>query len=130
MDYSYFEEQIKLLQPPKKTDDDYLKKYDQIVLFVFDKVVNDVRLYTHIPDDEDLPASIDQTIVMLASTLIASFGLLNDDEANEDNSVTRITEGDTSIEFSDSTTRLQLALSTSSISGNFKGTLNRVRRLS
>lgn len=129
MEFDYFKAQLKLLQPPKNQEEDYLANYDQVILFVFDKVVNDVRLYTHIPVEEELPVCLNQTLVMLASTLIASFGLINDDEANEDESVKRITEGDTTVEFSDNGTRLQKALASSSISGNIKGMLNRVRRL-
>lgn len=129
MDFDYFKTQLKLLQPPKNQEADYLATYDQIVRFVFDKVMNDVRLYTHIPYEEDLPESINQTIVMMASSLIGSFGLINDDEANSNDEIKKITEGDTSVEFADKGARLQQAFATSSISGNFRGMLNRIRRL-
>ncbi|NEX52802.1 hypothetical protein [Lactococcus lactis] len=118
------------MQPPLQTDKvGYMERYDGVIDFVLDKVINDVRLYTHIPEDENLPASINQTIVMLASNLINSFGLINDDEANADDEVKEISEGDTRVVYSDRASRLQMALSTSSISGDFRGILNSVRRL-
>ncbi|MCT1186492.1 hypothetical protein EFL96_06290 [Lactococcus lactis] len=123
-------DKLKLMQPPLQTDKvGYMERYDGVIDFVLDKVINDVRLYTHIPEDENLPASINQTIVMLASNLINSFGLINDDEANADDEVKEISEGDTRVVYSDRASRLQMALSTSSISGDFRGILNSVRRL-
>ncbi|MCT1195262.1 hypothetical protein EFL90_11545 [Lactococcus lactis] len=123
-------DKLKLMQPPLQTDKvGYMERYDGVIDFVLDKVINDVRLYTHIPEDENLPASINQTIVMLASNLINSFGLINDDEANADDEVKEISEGDTRVVYSDRASPLQMALSTSSISGDFRGILNSVRRL-
>ncbi|MCT1174163.1 hypothetical protein EFL89_07995 [Lactococcus lactis] len=123
-------DKLKLMQPPLQTDKvGYMERYEGVIDFVLDKVINDVRLYTHIPEDENLPASINQTIVMLASNLINSFGLINDDEANADDEVKEISEGDTRVVYSDRASRLQMALSTSSISGDFRGILNSVRRL-
>lgn len=129
MKFEDFEEQLKVLQPPKKVDEEYMKRYNQMLQFVFDKVENDVRLYTHIPIEEELPVMINQIMILMASSFIVSCGLINDEETNENDSVKRITEGDTSIEYTDRTTLLQKALAASSISGNFKSMLNRVRRL-
>ncbi|MEG9208237.1 hypothetical protein V6B05_01710 [Lactococcus garvieae] len=122
-------EQLKLLQSPKKPDDtEYMKHYDMVLDFVIDKVLNDVSLYTHIPIEE-FPDSIFQTIVMLASNFIDSFGLINDDETNANQDIKEISEGDTKVVYADKRLRLQQSLASSSINGNFTALLNSVRRL-
>lgn len=122
-------EQLKLLQSPKKSDDDeYMKHYDMVLDFVIDKVLNDVSLYTHIPIEE-FPDSIFQTIVMLASNFIDSFGLINDDETNANQDIKEISEGDTKVVYADKRLRLQQSLASSSIIGNFTALLNSIRRL-
>lgn len=122
-------EQLKLLQSPKKPDDtEYMKHYDMVLDFVIDKVLNDVSLYTHIPIEE-FPDSIFQTIVMLASNFIDSFGLINDDETNANQDIKEISEGDTKVVYADKRLRLQQSLASSSIIGNFTGLLNSIRRL-
>jgi hypothetical protein len=120
--------QLKLLQPSKNQEADYLKSYDSILDFVLDKVLNDVSLYCHIPIEE-LPDSIFQTVVMMASNLIGSYGLVNDEAANADDRVSETKDGDTDVKFLSPTARLQAALSLSSISSDFRGILNRIRRL-
>lgn len=121
-------EQLKLLQSPKKSDDEYMKNYDMVLDFVIDKVLNDVSLYTHIPIEE-FPDSIFQTIVMLASNFIDSFGLINDEETNANQDIKEISEGDTKVVYADKRLRLQQSLASSSINDNFTALLNSVRRL-
>lgn len=133
MDLKEYKEQIKekleFLQEPQKSDDDaYMKHYELVLDFVIDKVLNDVSLYTHIPIEE-FPDSIFQTIVMLASNFIDSFGLINDEETNANQDIKEISEGDTKVVYADKRLRLQQSLASSSISGNFTALLNSVRRL-
>lgn len=133
MDLKEYKEQIKekleFLQEPQKPDDDaYMKHYEMVLDFVIDKVLNDVSLYTHIPIEE-FPDSIFQTIVMLASNFIDSFGLINDEETNANQDIKEISEGDTKVVYADKRLRLQQSLASSSISGNFTALLNSVRRL-
>nr|DAW24769.1 MAG TPA: head to tail adaptor [Caudoviricetes sp.] len=133
MDLKEYKEQIKekleFLQEPQKPDDAaYMKHYEMVLDFVIDKVLNDVSLYTHIPIEE-FPDSIFQTIVMLASNFIDSFGLINDEETNANQDVKEISEGDTKVVYADKRLRLQQSLASSSINGNFTALLNSVRRL-
>lgn len=133
MDLKEYKKQVKekleFLQGAQKPDDDaYMKHYEMVLDFVIDKVLNDVSLYTHIPIEE-FPDSIFQTIVMLASNFIDSFGLINDEEANANQDIKEISEGDTRVVYADKRFRLQQSLASSSISGNFKHNLNTVRRL-
>lgn len=122
-------DKLKLIQQPLQPENtDYMARYDGVIDFVLDKVISDVVLYTHIPQDE-LPPELAGTIISMASNLIASFGLVNDDAANEDDRVKRVSEGDTSVEYADSGARLQQALQTSSINTNYLAILNKVRRL-
>lgn len=124
-------EQIKLLNPPQKEqDDDYKTQYEKMIEFALKKAVNDIYLYTHIPLDEELPSILEQSLVLMASNLITAYGLVDNEETKADAEVSKITEGDTSVEYKDRTTRLQQAMSASSITGDFTGLLNSVRRLS
>lgn len=139
MDYL---KQIEILNPPVNDNPEYMAWYNQVIGFALDKVLNDVSLYTHIPKDE-LPEEIDQTIVMMVSNLLGSFSLLDnwldpdsENETSENGEIKRITEGDTSVEFSGSTNiaanrnaRLQEALTLNSISSNFLAILNSIRRI-
>lgn len=121
-------ERLQILQQPQKSDDEYLKHYEIVLDFVIDKVLNDVSLYTHIPIEE-FPDSIFQTMVMLASNFIDSFGLINDEETNANQDIKEISEGDTKVGYADKWLRLQRSLASSSINGNFTALLNSIRRL-
>lgn len=129
MDKEALKTKLKLLQRPKNPDnEDYMKDYNDTLDFVLDKVLNDVSLYTHI-EIKELPDSIFQTIIMMASNLIDSFGLINDEEINKDEGIKQISEGDTSVTYIDRGTRVQQALEASSIERNFRRALNTIRRL-
>lgn len=129
MDKEALKTKLKLLQRPKNPEnEDYMKDYNDTLDFVLDKVLNDVSLYTHI-EIKELPDSIFQTIIMMASNLIDSFGLIDDEEINKDEGIKQISEGDTSVTYIDRGTRVQQALETSSIERNFRRALNTIRRL-
>jgi carbamoylphosphate synthase small subunit len=134
MDIEALKTQLKLFQPAKSQDVDYLTSYESILDFVLKKTLNDVSLYCHIPID-DLPNSISGTIVMMASNLIGSFELANDQTsgaAGSLGSVKSLTEGDTKVDYATPLTtaqKLQQALAIDSIGTDFRYILNRIRRL-
>jgi hypothetical protein len=106
-----------------------MEQYEKILDFVLSKVQNDIRLYTNIPQDEELPIILNDTIVSMASNHISLFGLINTDEEVADAEVKSVREGDTSVEYADSAQRLRASLRITPISSDFIRMLNSVRRL-
>lgn len=119
---------VKLLQPAKSKDEDYLARYDKIITFVVEKVKSEASIYTNIPVVQ-LPETLNHTLAMMASSLIESFGLINDEAANADSSIKQISEGDTTVSYVDVQTRLAQAMAATGITASHYSALNQVRRV-
>lgn len=121
-------EMVQLLQPPKSSDAEYKKRYESIIEFVVGKVETEASIYTNIPKNE-LPESLNHTLAAMASSLIESFGLINDEVASADADIKQISEGDTSVTYVDAQSRLAQAIATSGITASHYAALNQVRRV-
>lgn len=121
-------EMVQLLQPPKSSDAEYKKRYESIIEFVVGKVETEASIYTNIPKNE-LPESLNHTLAAMASSLIESFGLINDEVASADADIKQISEGDTSVTYVDAQSRLAQAMATSGITASHYAALNQVRRV-
>ena len=122
------EAQVKLLQPPKSTEADYLERYNATISFVVQKVKSEASLYTNIPFAE-LPESLNPSMVMMASNLIESYRLTHDADAIENDDIKQLSEGDTTIAYVDSQERLAKAMETTGLTNNYRAALNKVRRV-
>jgi hypothetical protein len=123
-------EQLQLLNPMQKEESEvYMIWYNKILDFVLKKVITDIHLYTHIPNDEELPEVLEPTIVVMASNFITAYGLVDDETTRADVEIKKVTEGDTSVEYADRTARLQQAMAASPLTSDFARILNSVRRL-
>lgn len=121
-------EMVQLLQPPKSSDAEYKKRYESIIEFVVGKVETEASIYTNIPKNE-LPESLNHTLAAMASSLIESFGLVNNEVASADADIKQISEGDTSVTYVDAQSRLAQAMATSGITASHYAALNQVRRV-
>ena len=121
-------EMVQLLQPPKSNDAEYKKRYESIIEFVVGKVETEASIYTNIPKNE-LPESLNHTLAAIASSLIESFVLVNDEVAKADADIKQISEGDTSVTYVDAQSRLVQAMATSGITASHYAALNQVRRV-
>ena len=122
------EAQVKLLQPPKSTEADYLERYNATITFVVQKVKSEASLYTNIPFAE-LPESLNPSMVMMASNLIESYRLTHDADAIENEDIKQLSEGDTTIAYADSQDRLSKAMESTGLTNNYRAALNKVRRV-
>lgn len=110
---------------PKNEDNS--TTYDAIVGYTVDKVLQDIRNYTHIPDNEELPNGLLFVAVGMCNTLIKTTGMLNPQE--DTLGVSSITEGDESISYRAIGDDISKIAASNPISQDYRIQLNGYRRL-
>lgn len=125
MNHPRYEDLLNLLKAlVKNVNED--ESYDLILFYALVKSINDVANYCNIPVEE-LPESLDYTIVAMAHQLIDTHGYLNTNGNNKN--VASLSEGDASISFRSPADFYQSLSSINSISDNFITILDNFRRV-
>lgn len=120
---------LKLVSPKKiQNNEEYSQMYDKIIDLLLNKAIKDVTTYTHIPVNE-LPAELDETIVMIAKNTIDLSGFTTPVEQMVDQNVSNLTEGDTSVSFKSDGEVMASLLGVNLITNSYYGLLNTYRRL-
>lgn len=127
--YDHLLTTLKLVSPKKiQNNEEYSQMYDKIIDLLLNKAIKDVTTYTHIPVNE-LPAELDETIVMIAKNTIDLSGCTTPVEKKIDPNVSNLTEGDTSVSFKSDGEVMASLLGVNLITNSYYGLLNTYRRL-
>ncbi|WP_203640688.1 hypothetical protein [Levilactobacillus andaensis] len=106
-------------------DDGSNPSYQVILEFAFDKVVQDVANYTHLPVTE-LPVELDTVLLGLCQQFLATHQLLTP-VADRDGDVKSLNEGDTSVTFKSVGEVYAELQSVNSLTDNYTAQLNSFR---
>ncbi|MGX6988569.1 hypothetical protein [Leuconostoc fallax] len=127
--YDHLLATLKLVSPKKiQNNEEYSQMYDKIIDLLLNKAIKDVTTYTHIPVNE-LPAELDETIVMIAKNTIDLSGFTTPVEQMVNQNVSNLTEGDTSVSFKSDGEVMASLLGVNLITNSYYGLLNTYRRL-
>lgn len=104
--------------------------YENILDLALKRVIQSVRNYLNLIEDDKLPYQLNYTVVAMTAQLIDSYGWLSQDEAGQAGSgVQSLTEGDTSITFKSASEIYAALQSANPVTSAYISELNNFRKL-
>lgn len=118
---------IGLIKPRYKLEDEGV--IDPLVKFAMERVADEVVIYCNLDNRFDIDPLLYSTIALMAVDYIDSSSAGVSDDEMEADSIKSITEGDVTVTRETYAQRMRTIATTPSVLKDYRGTLNKFRRL-